>query len=262
MTTYNNIGGNYNKTRKADPRITHGIISLLGRPKNAAVADIGAGTGNYSYELAKYGYRVSALEPAEVMRNQGKSHENLKWFNGVAENIPFKDNNFNGAVCILASHHFDSLQNAVGEIARILKVNGTFVLFSADPRNVDKDCWIKKYFKELYDKAAKTLPDRRSVIGMVERAFKNKCEVNDFKLPPDLKDGFFYSAWRNPERYLDKEFRSGISVFSLADKGRVNRYIAKLKTDLQNGAWDREYGQVRTLEEYNGGYYFLKVVKL
>jgi hypothetical protein len=178
MTTYNNIGGNYNKTRKADPRITHGIISLLGRPKNA---DIGAGTGNYSYELAKYGY---------------------------------------------------------------------------------KDCWIKKYFKELYDKAAKTLPDRRSVIGMVERAFKNKCEVNDFRLPPDLKDGFFYSAWRNPERYLDKEFRSGISVFSLADEARVNRIITGLEMDLQNGAWDREYGQVRNLEEYNGGYYFLKVEKL
>jgi len=261
MTTYNTIGGNYNRTRKPDPRITRRIISLLGCTKKAAVADIGAGTGNYSYELAKYGYRVCALEPSEVMQRQAKKHNNLEWVKGVAENIPIKENSFDGAVSILASHHFNSLQTAVGEIARILKNKGTFVLFSADPRNTDNDCWIKKYFKEFYDNAVKTLPDRQSVIGIVERAFKNKCEISDFTLPPDLQDGFFYSAWRTPERYLDKEFRSGISVFSLMDEARVNRLIAKLETDLQSGMWEREYGYVRNLNQYNGGYYFLKVEK-
>jgi ubiquinone/menaquinone biosynthesis C-methylase UbiE len=261
MTTYNTIGGNYNRTRKADPRIAHRIFSLLDCPKNAIITDIGAGTGNYSYELAQHGYRVRAVEPSKVMRAQGKSHKNLAWTEGCAENIPSTDNSFDGAVCILASHHFASLSKAVGEIARILKNKGTFVLFSADPRNADKNCWIKKYFSGFHDRAVKSLPDRSAVVALLERAFANKCEIHDFRLPPDLQDGFFYSAWRTPERYLDKGFRNGISVFALADETRVNKCIADLETDLRNGTWDREYGRVRKLKEYNGGYYFLKVVK-
>jgi ubiquinone/menaquinone biosynthesis C-methylase UbiE len=261
MTPYDTIGQNYDRTRKADQRIVDRLISQLNCKKHAAIADIGAGTGNYSYELANYGYRVYALEPSDVMHKQGKKHKNLLWFKGFAENIPFKDNSFDGVVCILASHHFNSLEKATAEIVRILKDNGSFVLFSADPRNTDKNCWIKKYFKEFHDRAIKTLPDQQSAVALLEKTFNNKCKTTDFTLPPDLQDGFFYSAWRSPERYLDKGFRNGISVFSLSTEARVKKLVSKLETDLQNGTWEREYGHVRKLNEYNGGYYFIKVVK-
>lgn len=62
-------------------------------------------------------------------------------------------------------------------------------------------------------------------------------------------------------KYLDEKFRNSISVFAKAPKESVTQSIDKLKFDLENGDWDRKYGNVRNLNEYNGGYYFLKVIK-
>ena len=53
---YDTIGKNYIINRKADTRITTSIIELLDLPVGSLVADIGAGTGNYSNSLADKGY--------------------------------------------------------------------------------------------------------------------------------------------------------------------------------------------------------------
>ena len=79
MAIYNQIGKTYNTTRRADTRIVQRLILELDVDAPATILDIGAGTGNYSYELAKIGYRVIALEPSEVMRTQGKQHRNVIW---------------------------------------------------------------------------------------------------------------------------------------------------------------------------------------
>jgi SAM-dependent methyltransferase len=91
MTIYNHIGKTYNTTRHADTRIAQRIVQELDINTPATILDIGAGTGNYSYELANMGYRVIAMEPSEVMRTQGKQHRNIIWKEGVAESIPLED---------------------------------------------------------------------------------------------------------------------------------------------------------------------------
>jgi precorrin-6B methylase 2 len=60
METYDLIGTNYTVTRQADPRITMAIITALDLPRSSTVVDIGAGTGNYSVELAQAGFHVHA----------------------------------------------------------------------------------------------------------------------------------------------------------------------------------------------------------
>jgi precorrin-6B methylase 2 len=55
MILYNSIGKQYNFTRKADPRIVDQIINLLNLPPKSLIADVGAGTGNYSNALAGKG---------------------------------------------------------------------------------------------------------------------------------------------------------------------------------------------------------------
>jgi hypothetical protein len=96
---------------------------------------------------------------------------------------------------------------------------------------------------------------------MLENIFSAKAAVEPFPLPPDLTDQFFYSAWRYPEKYLDAQFRKGISVFALADQNRVNACTDRLQADLANGAWDRKYGSIRSLSSYDGGYRFIYVRK-
>ena len=93
---YNSIGTTYNSTRKADERIASNIISALNLEKGSIIADIGAGTGNYSYKLAEYGFEVLAIEPSEIMRTQGKRHDRVNWIEGVAEDIPLYDKSVDG----------------------------------------------------------------------------------------------------------------------------------------------------------------------
>jgi ubiquinone/menaquinone biosynthesis C-methylase UbiE len=261
MTIYNSIGNNYNETRQADERILSPILSLLKCPPCSLIADIGAGTGNYSYEFAKMNYIVHALEPSEKMQLQRKNHDNLIWFYGYAEDLPFDDDSYDGVICTMATHHFSSLETAYQEMHRILKKNGSLVVFTADPRMADVTCWLKNYFSPHYKFACDIQPECKYIIDLVESIFCTKAAITQFPLPHNLTDRFFYSAWRYPEKYLNSNFRNGISCFALVDKITTDNAIHRLESDLKNGKWDDKYGFYRNRDVYNGGYYFLSMTK-
>jgi hypothetical protein len=144
---------------------------------------------------------------------------------------------------------------------RILKPGGRMVVFTADPRNADENCWLKEYFKPQFQMACDVQPPQSSVIAQVESLFGTAAVISQFFLPPDLTDGFFYSAWRYPEKYLDKNFRKGISCFAMCDGDPTESVIVLLRSDLESGAWDTKYGSVRKQDHYDGGYYFFSIEK-
>ena len=261
MPLYDSIGKSYNRTRSADNRILNKIISQLNCPAGSIIADIGAGTGNYSYELSKLGYFVHALEPSETMIEQGKKHDNLKWFKGFAEDIPFEDNYFDGVICTLSTHHFKSLNKSFTEIHRILKPNGNLVIFTFDARKTQNNDWLKEYFNPFYKIAVKTAQKREFVVRMLEKIFKTKVNITNFQLPSDLADHFFYAGWKHPEKYLDEDFRKGISVFSMLSQKKTAKIINRLEIDLQTGVWNSNYNYVKKLDKYEGGYYFMAIKK-
>lgn len=261
MTIYDTIGTGYNGTRHADGRILTPLLALLGCAPGAIVADIGAGTGNYSFELARRGYRVHALEPSQEMQRQRKEHANLQWFEGFAENIPFACDYFDGVICTMATHHFISLEEAYREMHRILKNKGVLVVFTQDPRRGETECWIRNYFGVHHSLACEKLPRQEEVIAIAASVFHTTATVTPFILPGDCADGFFYSAWRDPERYLDRDFRKGISCFALANITATAEAVRRLKEDLRSGAWDTRYGFYRKRDGYDGGYYFLSIKK-
>jgi ubiquinone/menaquinone biosynthesis C-methylase UbiE len=261
MESYDLIGNNYNKTRIADVRIVNQILSLLECNSNTIIADIGAGTGNYSYELAVRNNIVYAIEPSELMMKQRKIHENIKWIKGSAELIPLKDESVDSVICTLATHHFQSINTFICESKRILKKNGILLIFTFDPRLLSNNDWLKDYFIEFHKKALNSIPSQESMIKMINDEFNTTPKVSYFKLPHDLTDSFFYSGWKYPEKYLDNDFRSGISVFALSNKNEVESAINKLKNDLHNGIWDQKYGQIRKQNEYSADYYFLSATK-
>ncbi len=80
MTLYNSIGKDYNQTRQPDYRIIRQLISLLDLPQRSTIADVGAGTGNYSNAIADQGYQVIAIEPSQVMQSQGEYHPQVSCY--------------------------------------------------------------------------------------------------------------------------------------------------------------------------------------
>jgi SAM-dependent methyltransferase len=259
MPVYNTIGHGYAKTRLADSRITSRLIELLNLPANAQILDVGAGTGKYARALAEQGYQITALEPSEVMRAQSVPHQAVQFLPGFAENIPLPDHSRDGAIVVLATHHFEDRNAAFREIFRVVG-EGPLVLFTFDLKAL-RTFWLADYFPKLGCSFRTSFSAQTDVAAELKLVTSRKVSVIPFPLPRDLEDKFGAASWARPEDYLDPVIRNGISDFSLMNEVDLTQGLAKLKADLQSGDWDSQYGFLRTQASYDIGYQFIVVEK-
>lgn len=251
MNLFDTIGETYTDTRQSDERIVALLVEYLGLDHGATVADIGAGTGNYSVALAKAGFRVFAVEPSSVMLRHARSHPLVEWREGCAENVPLPDASVDGVVSTLAVCHFSDVEKAISEMARITDT-GPVVIFTFD-RSFGRDTWMYEYFPFFWDTFDQyPYPDKLARILAI--ATGKETDIVPFPLPPDLRDHFAAAAWQNPERYLEDRYRENISSFQKADSGAVGQGIARLAEDLASGAWEKRHGAVLDQTELDAGY--------
>ena len=257
MAHYDIIGKTYDHTRRADPRIAGRLIDLLDLPAGAAVADIGAGTGNYSHALALHGYQVFAVEPSAVMQEQAKQHPRLHWLAGTAEEIPLADGAVDGLVCTLAVHHFRDLSRALRDMVRVVRDGGPLVLFVSDPRLSPPGLWLRDYFGPIYAQSDTVYPPAAELTRLLSEATGSDVRAEPFPLPPDLQDRFFAAGWRHPADYLDPVFRAGVSPLANACPEVIGPLLERLERDLTNGTWQQRYGHVLSWPACEAGYRFL-----
>ncbi|MCJ7684192.1 MAG: class I SAM-dependent methyltransferase [Desulfobacteraceae bacterium] len=255
---YDSIGKNYNKNRIADNRISETIMDLLELPLGSVLADIGAGSGNYSNALADSGYKVVAIEPSEEMRNQSAPNINVNWLAGTAESIPLSENSVNGVIVVLSIHHFSDIRSAANEMKRICP-KGPIIIFSLDPRKND-GFWFTAYFPEIYRKELKDFPTIEDVAQKISEHWDMHYSIRSFPLPHDLSDRNMRSSWNKPEDYLDAQMRRNTSGFALASSEMVQKGLSNLQNDLRTGKWDKEHGHLRKQETFHAGFYFMKFI--
>jgi len=252
---YDKIGAGYIHGRCADRRLTAALLRLLALPVGSVLAEIGAGTGNYSRAVADHGMRAVAIEPSVVMREQAGEHSSVEFKEGAAENIPLPDNAAAGVFSILAFHHFKEPDIALKEMRRVCST-GPIVLFTFDPRKIEEP-WFADYFPTVWTDCFDFFPP----IEQVESAIRSQthapvCSI-PFELPSDMEDLFAGAVWNRPELYLDERIRSGISSFALADSIEVQEGVARLTADLSSGQWDKQYGWLRNEKTFDAGYRFV-----
>jgi SAM-dependent methyltransferase len=258
--TYNIIGQTYARSRRADPRIVDELLRLLDLPRGSIVADIGAGTGNYTRALAERGYRMVAVEPSPVMRAQAAPHPRVTWLDAYAERLPMADGAVRGVVSTLAIHHFADRAQSFREMSRVAGA-GPIVLFTFDLAVVQaSSLWMRDYWPTLYLDTHNGFPPLAEVAEIAEEATGRTAEIVPFSLPHDMTDLFMASGWRRPELYLDPDVRAGISWFAMGDPDRVTEGVERLRADLGSGAWEERYGAVRSQETLDGGYRFLRLL--
>lgn len=253
---YDQIGDSYTRHRCADHRIASSLADMLGISPPATIADIGAGTGNYSRAIGDLGFQVQAIEPSEAMRSQATPHDAVQWTAGTAEHIPLPDNSINAVLCILASHHFASLSSAIAEISRICR-SGPIIWFTFDPREADAP-WIADYFPTIWTGAFSAFPPVADVCDLFERHARRHTEVITWSVPYDLHDCFVAAGWRRPQMYLDRAARAGMSAFALADAEVVNQGLSRLQHDLETGQWESIYGELLSRDMVDWGYRLLR----
>ena len=253
VATYDRIGEGYSKYWRADPRLVDAIVDLLDLDAGDEIAEIGAGSGNYSRALANRGFRVHAIEPSQVMRGQAEQHPRVKWIDGVAEDIPLPTRSVAGVVAILSLHHFSSAGQAAGEMMRVS--SGPILIFTYDPR-LAEDFWLSDYIPEIFEDGYSLFPPLAEVADLFGRAgMISKTTV--FNLPHDLQDLFLASGWRRPEIYLDPEVRSCMSALALAKPQMIESRIECLRKDITSGDWDKRYGSIRRKRQFDAGYRLL-----
>ena len=231
------------------------ISDLLGPANHRTVADIGAGTGNYSVALAEKGWSVLAIEPSAVMRSQCQPNAAITWIEATAESLSLPHQSVDAVVCVLALHHFRSMSTAFAEMARVVK-HGPIVLFTFDPR-AGQAFWLADYFPSIFEAGYQIFPPIEDVKSMLAGATGRTVADLAFPLPPDLNDAFLAACWRRPEMYLQPEVRAGMSGFMLAPPDEVAHGLEHLRQDLHDGTWQCKYGQVLTWESFDAGYRFI-----
>ncbi|MFO0829304.1 MAG: class I SAM-dependent methyltransferase [Phycisphaerales bacterium] len=232
---YDIIGLHYSELRKPDARIARFIESALGGART--ILNVGAGAGSYE----PVGRSVTAVEPSlEMIRKRPSSAAPA--IQASAEALPFGDRSFDASMAVLTVHHWSDKAAGLREMRRVTR--GPVVLLTFDPA---RRPWLTDYLPELValDEAQMpTMSDYRGWLGDVR--------VTPVPVPHDCTDGFLYAYWRRPAAYLDPYVRSGSSSFWAI--GNVDDGIARLKRDIESGEWERRYGDLLTLDEYDAGY--------
>ena len=153
---YDTVGLSCVSTRQTDPCIADVLVTLLRLPPDSVIADIGAGTGNYTRALAERSFRIEAVEPSAVTRGQAVNHPCVRWHAGVAKRLPLADNAVQGCISTLSLHYFTDRNQAVREMQRITG-NGPLVFLTFDYRQINL-LWLADYFPKMWEAAVQFLP--------------------------------------------------------------------------------------------------------
>jgi len=165
---------------------------------------------------------------------------------GVAEALPFPAGAFDAALAILTLHHWADWRRGLTEMRRVARRR---VVVTIDPAELDNFWLTASYFQEIGELDQSRFPP----LADIARALR-PCHVEPIPIPHDCTDGFLAAYWRRPEAYLDPSVRAGISSLVLLDHDVVNRGVARLRSDLDSGAWDERFGHLRKADVLDVGY--------
>jgi SAM-dependent methyltransferase len=168
LTYFSDAAADYAKYRPTYPEVAiDKVLEGLGLPCQIVAADIGAGTGIASRQLAEKGIKVFAVEPNAEMRKAAISHPLIEVCDGTAEATNLPDASVDLVVCFQAFHWFNRKQSLL-EFRRILQKYGRLALVWNYWELEDK--FTKDYFRLLI-KASKPYRDR-SLLTQLRRWVK------------------------------------------------------------------------------------------
>lgn len=238
---YEDIGKGYARTRREEPRISAVLHAALGDARS--LVNVGAGTGAYEPRDR----HVIAIEPSDVMAAQ-RPRELAPAIRASAGALPLRDRSVDAAMAVLSVHHWDDEQEAgVREMRRVAR--GPVLLLTADPQ-VSGQMWLlADYMPEVAELDRRIFPPLDRLAGWLG----GDVRVVPVPVPRDTVDWTLFSFWAHPERVLDADARAATSGFARMPGAVVDRVVAAVARDLDDGTWERRWGHLRALDVYDAG---------
>ncbi len=114
------------------------FLEMLSPGPGEKILDIGAGDCAKAERVlqASKGGDLFAVDPdAKRISAARRERPLVKSSVAGAESLPFPGSSFDKAYSTLALHHFADLDKALGEVARVLKPGGSYVILEVEPRS-------------------------------------------------------------------------------------------------------------------------------
>jgi ubiquinone/menaquinone biosynthesis C-methylase UbiE len=131
-TAYDAFMGRYSR------RLAPVFADFAALPEGSAVADVGAGTGALTSELARRGFRVAAADPSPQFVDA--LHERLPDVDArvaPAEELPWDDESFDASVAQLVVAFMRDAPAGVREMRRIVRAGGTIAVCMWDRQGME-----------------------------------------------------------------------------------------------------------------------------
>ena len=135
-TEFEKQASSFNDSRHSigSHEIMEWIIKTVQPSPTQSVLDVAAGTALLGRALAKVVKKVTALDATramlEVARNAAAEEglQNVHFLNGEADQIPFRNDEFDLVVSRLAVHHFLNPEAVISEMCRVCKSTGKVII--------------------------------------------------------------------------------------------------------------------------------------
>lgn len=228
---YAKHGKGYANRRRTDARIAAQIHRALGNVRT--VLNVGAGAGSYEPE-DRY---VLAIEPSAAMRAQRPKHL-APAINAIAEELPLDDQSVDASMALCTVHQWRDLEKGLQELRRVTR--GPIVVLAFDGEALDL-YWLANYAPELIAVERRRYPSIERIIN----GLGGVAEVQKVPIPIDCVDGFTEAYYARPEAFLDPAVRRSQSAWSFVNEEDQQRFVKRLREDLESGNWGRQYGEWR-----------------
>jgi SAM-dependent methyltransferase len=237
--TYDRLGRGYANVRRADPRIAARIDAALGDART--VVNVGAGAGSYEPPSRE----VIAVEPSAVMIAQ-RPEGAAPAVQAGAEDLPFDDDSFDAGMAVLTAHHWSDLEAGLRELRRVARRRIVMVAF--DPEAL-AELWIARdYFPKMLGLKRRAGAASGNLMALLPNASSSPLPV-----PRDCEDHFFAALWARPEMLFDEEIVRPMWVWQQISEEARRTGRARLAADLESGAWEERYGELRQRPELDVG---------
>ena len=163
---FGEIAESYDRLRPVDEKWLE-LFDLLveeGDLVGRRTLDVGCGTGQLAGALAARGGKVWGLDSSpEMLARAGSNHPRVRFKEGRAEALPFKDSWFERAVMRLSLHLLDR-PRALAEAERVLVPDGRLVIATFDPAHF-AGYWLNELFPSLEGIDRARFPDEATLRG-------------------------------------------------------------------------------------------------
>lgn len=198
---YTDLAEAYLKRPQYSDEAIDAFVKLAGASAGDAVCDVGAGVAHLTLKMAERGFKVTAVEPNDAMRERGRTRTadlpDVAWFEGTGEETGQQTGAFD-LVTFGSSFNVTDRQLALRETKRLLKPRGWF---AAMWNHRDLDDPVQAAIEEIIKSAIPDYgygtrrEDQSAIIaesGLFEEAHRIEGGVMHTQTVPEMVE-----AWRS-----------------------------------------------------------------